>query len=132
MFSTMWITYRSGFPKMEPYGYTDDSGWGCMLRSAQMLMTQALQRHTLGRYVRLASKGRPTHGFSLRAAAYRYPPIVRVGHLVGVERSRREIPSRMVEVQVAVPILPGCLLGILLDSRAPPSSLEDSIVARRD
>ncbi|CAM9319132.1 unnamed protein product [Ectocarpus sp. 8 AP-2014] len=49
VFSTMWITYRSGFPKMEPYGYTDDSGWGCMLRSAQMLMTQALQRHTLGR-----------------------------------------------------------------------------------
>lgn len=45
----MWITYRSGFPKMEPYGYTDDSGWGCMLRSAQMLMIQALQRHTLGR-----------------------------------------------------------------------------------
>lgn len=49
LFSTMWITYRSGFPRMEPYGYTDDSGWGCMLRSAQMLMTQALQRHTLGR-----------------------------------------------------------------------------------
>lgn len=49
VFSTMWVTYRSGFPKMEPYGYTDDSGWGCMLRSAQMLMTQALQRHTLGR-----------------------------------------------------------------------------------
>ena len=50
MFSTMWVTYRSGFPRMEPYGYTDDSGWGCMLRSAQMLMIQALQRHTLGRY----------------------------------------------------------------------------------
>eukprot|EP00752_Nemacystus_decipiens_P006877 g6178.t1 len=45
----MWITYRSGFPRMEPYGYTDDSGWGCMLRSAQMLMIQALQRHALGR-----------------------------------------------------------------------------------
>ncbi|CAM9995339.1 unnamed protein product [Scytosiphon promiscuus] len=49
VFSTMWITYRSGFPRMEPYGYTDDSGWGCMLRSAQMLMVQALQRHMLGR-----------------------------------------------------------------------------------
>lgn len=49
VFSTMWHTYRSGYPRMEPYGYTDDSGWGCMLRSAQMLMTQALQRHSLGR-----------------------------------------------------------------------------------
>ncbi|CAM9767368.1 unnamed protein product, partial [Choristocarpus tenellus] len=49
VFSTMWITYRSGFPRMEPYGYTDDSGWGCMLRSAQMLMAQGLQRHLLGR-----------------------------------------------------------------------------------
>lgn len=51
VFSTMWITYRSGFPRMEPYGYTDDSGWGCMLRSAQMLMAQALLRHTVGRCV---------------------------------------------------------------------------------
>lgn len=51
IFSTMWVTYRSGFPRMEPYGYTDDSGWGCMLRSAQMLMSQALQRHSLGRHV---------------------------------------------------------------------------------
>ncbi|CAM9283491.1 unnamed protein product [Sphacelaria rigidula] len=49
IFSTMWVTYRSGFPRMEPYAYTDDSGWGCMLRSAQMLMVQALQRHSLGR-----------------------------------------------------------------------------------
>ncbi|CAN0325123.1 unnamed protein product, partial [Discosporangium mesarthrocarpum] len=51
LFSTMWITYRSGFPRMEPYGYTDDSGWGCMLRSAQMLMAQGFQRHLLGRHV---------------------------------------------------------------------------------
>lgn len=58
VFSTMWITYRSGFPKMEPYGYTDDSGWGCMLRSAQMLMIQALQRHMLGRCAKKSSTDR--------------------------------------------------------------------------
>uniref|UniRef100_A0A7S3NKN2 Cysteine protease n=1 Tax=Aureoumbra lagunensis TaxID=44058 RepID=A0A7S3NKN2_9STRA len=40
-----WFTYRSGFPSMEPCGYSDDAGWGCMLRSCQMLMATALQRH---------------------------------------------------------------------------------------
>lgn len=63
VFSTMWITYRSGFPRMEPYGYTDDSGWGCMLRSAQMLMIQALQRHMLGRCDTKISDGGPTGRF---------------------------------------------------------------------
>ena len=47
--SVMWLTYRSGFVPMEPYGITSDSGWGCMLRASQMLMAQALQRHFLGR-----------------------------------------------------------------------------------
>lgn len=29
--SIPWLTYRSGFRAMEPYSYTDDAGWGCML-----------------------------------------------------------------------------------------------------
>ena len=41
----LWMTYRCGFPRMRPYLHTDDTGWGCMLRSAQMLMANALLRH---------------------------------------------------------------------------------------
>jgi hypothetical protein len=42
-------TYRSGFPAIEPYRITDDAGWGCMLRSAQMLMANVWIRQLLGR-----------------------------------------------------------------------------------
>ncbi|KAI9920359.1 hypothetical protein PsorP6_015989 [Peronosclerospora sorghi] len=45
----LWFTYRRDFPQMTPYKYSSDAGWGCMLRSAQMLLGQALQRRLLGR-----------------------------------------------------------------------------------
>jgi len=43
--TVLWLTYRCGFAEMEPFGYTDDAGWGCCLRSSQMLMAEALSRH---------------------------------------------------------------------------------------
>ncbi|KAL4117454.1 hypothetical protein PRIC2_011445 [Phytophthora ramorum] len=52
----LWFTYRRDFPSMTPYEHTSDAGWGCMLRSAQMLLGQALQRRLLGR------DWRHTHG----------------------------------------------------------------------
>jgi cysteine protease ATG4 len=39
-------TYRSDFEvPIQPYEITTDAGWGCMLRAAQMLLTQALRMH---------------------------------------------------------------------------------------
>ena len=50
--SLFWFTYRSDFPEIKPYGIHSDAGWGCMLRSAQMLMGQALRLHFKSRSYR--------------------------------------------------------------------------------
>jgi cysteine protease ATG4 len=44
-----WFSYRCDFTEIKPEGITSDAGWGCMLRSAQMLIGQALRVHYCGR-----------------------------------------------------------------------------------
>lgn len=43
--SLFWFTYRCDFPPISPYGIDTDAGWGCMLRSAQMLLAHTLRVH---------------------------------------------------------------------------------------
>jgi Peptidase family C54 len=43
--SLYWFTYRYDFAEIKPYNITTDAGWGCMLRSAQMLLAHTLRVH---------------------------------------------------------------------------------------
>lgn len=47
--SRILMTYRKGFSAIGDSKYTSDVNWGCMLRSSQMLVAQALLFHLLGR-----------------------------------------------------------------------------------
>lgn len=51
--SRLWLSYREGFTMIPGSKYTSDVGWGCMIRSGQMLLAQALLMNTVGRGFRL-------------------------------------------------------------------------------
>lgn len=47
--SLLWFSYRKDFPPIGPAEITSDIGWGCMLRTGQMMLAEAFIFCFLGR-----------------------------------------------------------------------------------
>ncbi|CAG8664043.1 9210_t:CDS:2, partial [Paraglomus brasilianum] len=58
--SRIWCTYRHSYAPIKPTNFTTDQGWGCMLRTTQSLLANALLVQNLGRDWRRVRKGENT------------------------------------------------------------------------
>lgn len=61
--SRILMTYRKAFDPIADSKYTSDVNWGCMLRSSQMLIAQALLVHRFGRSWRLSANKQLDQGY---------------------------------------------------------------------
>lgn len=45
----LWFSYRSNFPQILQTNITSDSGWGCTIRTAQMVFGNIMMVHKHGK-----------------------------------------------------------------------------------
>ncbi|GJJ78600.1 cysteine protease ATG4 [Entomortierella parvispora] len=66
----IWCTYRHGYAPIRPSNFTSDVGWGCMLRSGQGLLANALAIQFMGRNWNRPSPGDPTWDIYVRILSW--------------------------------------------------------------
>ena len=59
--SRIWLTYRKNFEEFKGSQVTTDLGWGCMIRSGQMLVANTLVQLELSRHWRKMDPSKSVH-----------------------------------------------------------------------
>ena len=83
--SFLWVTYRKEFDSMksanDERGYTSDAGWGCALRSGQMLLAETVSRHLPGLpFERLVSLFRSSASLDAAFSVHRMTACGEIGY----------------------------------------------------
>lgn len=83
----IWCTYRSGFEPIEGTSFSSDSGWGCMIRTGQMIVAEALKKlqYPLDRIVSLFQ--------DVNAASLSLHKIAALGQELGKDIGQWHTPS---------------------------------------
>ncbi|KAF9998221.1 Cysteine protease atg4 [Entomortierella chlamydospora] len=66
----IWCTYRHGYQPIRPSNFTSDVGWGCMLRSGQGLLSNALAIQFMGRGWNRPAPGDPEWSHYVRILSW--------------------------------------------------------------
>jgi cysteine protease ATG4 len=83
----IWCTYRSSFEQIEGTSFTSDAGWGCMIRTGQMIVAESLKRlqYPLNKIVGLFQ--------DVNAASLSLHKIAALGQELGKEIGQWHTPS---------------------------------------
>ncbi|KAJ0977424.1 hypothetical protein J5N97_012898 [Dioscorea zingiberensis] len=113
--SRIWITYRKGFDPIVDTKFVSDVNWGCMIRSSQMLVAQAMLFHHMGRSWRKSAQKpyepeyiRILHHFGdSEAAAFSIHNLLQAGRTYGLAAGSWVGPYAMCRAWTALTQLNG-------------------------